>query len=45
MSGFPGFCFNILHQAASSRVRLGRLTTPHGSVDTPDFVFCAPQGA
>lgn len=45
MSGFPGFSFNILHQAASSRVRLGRLTTPHGSVDTPAFVFCATQGA
>ncbi len=45
MSGFPGFSFNILHQAASGRARLGRLTTPHGSVDTPAFVFCATQGA
>ncbi len=45
MSGFPGFSFEILHQAASSPARLGRLTTPHGSVDTPAFVFCATQGA
>jgi hypothetical protein len=45
VSGFPGFSFDILHQAASSRARLGRLTTPHGSVATPAFVFCATQGA
>jgi queuine tRNA-ribosyltransferase len=39
------FAFDILHRDFSTRARLGRLTTPHGAVDTPAFVFCATQGA
>jgi queuine tRNA-ribosyltransferase len=45
MTAGPGFSFDILHQAVSSRARLGRLTTPHCSVDTSDFVFCSSERA
>ncbi|MSO70699.1 MAG: tRNA guanosine(34) transglycosylase Tgt [Alphaproteobacteria bacterium] len=27
------------------RARLGLLTTPHGAIDTPAFIFCATKGA
>ena len=30
--------FSILHQDSSSQARNGRLTTPHGTVDTPVFM-------
>ena len=35
-----GFAFDVLGQApeASTRARLGRLTTPHGTVETPVFM-------
>ncbi len=39
------FVFDILHRDHSTRARLGRLATPHGTVETPAFVFCATQGA
>lgn len=41
------FSFEILHQSAKigSRARVGRLRTPHGSVDTPGFVAVATNAA
>jgi queuine tRNA-ribosyltransferase len=42
---YPGFDFTITHRDPGSRARLGRLSTPHGMVDTPSFVFCATHGA
>ena len=30
--------FSILHQHSDSQARAGRLTTPHGTVDTPVFM-------
>jgi queuine tRNA-ribosyltransferase len=42
---YPGFHFDILAQDPGSYARLGRLTTPHGSLDTPNFIFCATKGA
>jgi queuine tRNA-ribosyltransferase len=32
------FGFDILHEDAGSRARLGRFNTPHGEVDTPTFM-------
>ncbi len=37
--------FNLLKTDASSRARLGRLTTPHGFVDTPVFMSVGTQGS
>jgi len=45
MSDYPGFHFEILQQDPDSQARLGRLTTPHGSLNTPNFIFCPPHGA
>ena len=45
MSDYPGFDFEILAEADGTRARVGRLTTPHGGVDTPAFLFCATKAA
>ena len=37
--------FKILAHDGQSRARVGRLTTPHGSIETPNFFFCATKGA
>ncbi len=39
------FNFEICFKAPSSKARLGRLTTPHGVVETPAFIFCATKAA
>ena len=42
---YPGFSFDITFQSQSSKARLGLLNTPHGSVETPAFIFCATKAA
>ena len=37
--------FELLQTDASSKARLGRLTTPHGVVDTPVFMSVGTQGS
>ena len=32
------FKFEIIHQSTKSRARVGRIHTPHGTIDTPNFV-------
>lgn len=32
------FSFKIIHQSKKSRARVGQITTPHGVIDTPNFV-------
>ena len=39
------FNFEITKESPSSKARLGRLTTPHGIVETPAFIFCATKAA
>jgi len=39
------FKFDITFQALGSKARLGRLSTPHGVVETPAFIFCATKAA
>jgi len=39
------FKFDIHFQLAHSKARLGKLTTPHGVVETPAFIFCATKAA
>ncbi len=45
MSEYPGFRFEVLGEDRESAARLGRLTTPHGAIMTPAFMFCATRGA
>ena len=42
---YDNFAFTLGKKAADSRARLGLLTTPHGTVETPNFVFCATKAA
>ena len=37
--------FELLKTDATSKARLGRLTTPHGVVDTPVFMSVGTQGS
>lgn len=38
------FKFEILHQSSKSRARVGRIHTPHGIIDTPNFVAVGTNG-
>lgn len=42
---YPHFNFKLKKQSLSSKARLGTLTTPHGVVETPAFIFCATKAA
>lgn len=39
------FNFTITYQSKTSKARLGKLSTPHGIVETPAFIFCATKAA
>ena len=39
------FKFDITHKDPQSRARTGRLTTPHGAIDTPNFIFCGTKAS
>ncbi len=36
--------FEILHQSQKSKARIGRIHTPHGIIDTPNFVAVGTNG-
>lgn len=38
------FSFKILHRSKKSRARVGKITTPHGEIDTPGFVAVGTNG-
>lgn len=40
-----GFGFDILHRDPNSRARLGKLKTPHGTIETPNFIFCGTKAS
>jgi len=42
---YPNFHFEVLQQDPANQARLGRLTTPHGTLETPNFIFCATKAA
>lgn len=39
------FAFDITHRDPNSYARLGRLTTPHGTIETPNFIFCGTKAS
>jgi len=39
-----GFSFEIVYQSRRSAARVGRIHTPHGVIDTPNFVAVATNG-
>ena len=42
---YPRFSFECTGRDSATRARLGRLTTPHGVIETPAFIFCATKAA
>lgn len=42
---YPNFGFDITHIDAKSGARLGRLTTPHGTIETPNYIFCGTKAS
>lgn len=40
-----GFSFRLTSQSSSTRARTGLLTTPHGTLETPAFIFCGTKAA
>lgn len=40
----PPFRFTVLHQSKKSRARVGVIETPHGNIDTPNFVAVGTNG-
>jgi queuine tRNA-ribosyltransferase len=42
---YPNFSFDVIHEKAPGRERLGILKCPSGTVETPSFVFCATKAA
>lgn len=41
---YPNFDFEITHTSRNG-ARLGRLTTPHGTIDTPNYIFCGTKAS
>lgn len=39
------FSFEYIRPNPNSRARLGKITTPHGVIETPAFIFCATKAA
>lgn len=45
MQPYKNFAFDIIYKDDKSSARLGVLKTPHGNVETPNFIFCATKAA
>lgn len=45
MLSYPNFAFDVEHRDPKSRARVGKLTTPHGTIETPNYIFCGTKGA
>ena len=45
MTASPSLRFEITHQSTRSRARCGLLHTPNGTLETPNFIFCATKAA
>lgn len=42
-STYPNFKFEILYNDPNSMARLGKIHTPHGVIETPNFIFCGTR--
>ncbi|MFZ4762401.1 MAG: tRNA guanosine(34) transglycosylase Tgt [Alphaproteobacteria bacterium] len=42
---YEGFSFDIIERAKTSKARRGVLMTPHGALETPNFIFCGTKAA
>jgi len=42
---YPNFSFEVTYTDPVSGARLGRLTTPHGIIETPNYIFCGTKAS
>lgn len=42
---YPNFDFTITHRDGKTRARTGLLKTPHGTIETPNFIFCGTKAS
>ncbi len=42
---YPNFGFDIMHRDPKSHARVGKLTTPHGTIETPNYIFCGTKAS
>jgi queuine tRNA-ribosyltransferase len=42
---YPHHGFEVTHTASQSRARVGTLTTPHGTIETPNYIFCGTKAS
>jgi queuine tRNA-ribosyltransferase len=42
---YPNFFFETTHIDPKSGARTGRLTTPHGTIETPNYIFCGTKAS
>ena len=42
-NNYPNFGFDITYKSPNSRARIGQLKTPHGTIETPNFIFCGTK--
>jgi queuine tRNA-ribosyltransferase len=40
---YPNHNFEVTHVDPKSGARLGKLTTPHGTIETPNYIFCGTK--
>ena len=45
LDDYPNFSFQIKKNDRTTKARTATLVTPHGSIETPNFVFCATKAA
>jgi len=43
MLDYPNFDFDITHRDEKSGARIGQLKTPHGTIETPNYIFCGTK--
>ena len=42
---YPNFSFDILHKDPGSKARVASLKTPHGTIETPNYIFCGTKAS
>ena len=45
MTNYPNFKFDVLKKNQGTYARLGEIHTPHGIIETPNYIFCGTKGA
>ena len=45
MLEYPNFGFDITHRDEKSSARIGMLKTPHGTIETPNYIFCGTKAS